>query len=399
MIENTKRPMLTLSDLYDETIVYNSRPSYIANPWLKPEEHQSNFLTGREMIIADKMPMIVHEASVTDRLQQLFDVIGKSIPKYIYKFHNRETYEHLLNEIAEDKGKKIYFQYVHSDDVINEDSYAVDKEVFIALNNKARIPEWTNNNYLPDREIVAINDFKARIKDWSFPFVIKPGDELPTAGGYGVMICYNDEDLEKATKRIFDATDATDHLIIEQKIEAVKNYCVQYAYSEELGIKYLGTAHQITNEYGFYAGNENVHEVPQKVIDAGREIMENGVELGFFGVAGFDLLLDKNDDVFAIDLNFRQNGSTSMLLLQHELNPNYQKFYSYFSHGDNEHFFNVILKYVEKGVLYPLSYYDGEWFGKDKVKSRFGCIWHGNSKEEVEELEKAFIAELDKSEL
>lgn len=70
-------------------------------------------------------------------------------------------------------------------------------------------------------------------------------------GGYGVMICYNEEDLEKATKRIFDATDATDNLIIEQKIEAVKNYCVQYAYSEELGIKYLGTAHQITNEYGF----------------------------------------------------------------------------------------------------------------------------------------------------
>ena len=25
--------------------------------------------------------------------------------------------------------------------------------------------------------------------------------------------------------------------------------------------------------------------------------MENGVKLGFFGVAGFDLLLDKNDDV------------------------------------------------------------------------------------------------------
>ncbi len=80
--------------------------SYIANPWLKPEEHQSNFLTGREMIIADKMPMIVHEASATNKLQQLFDIIGKSIPEDIYKFHNRESYEHLLNELAEDKGKK-----------------------------------------------------------------------------------------------------------------------------------------------------------------------------------------------------------------------------------------------------------------------------------------------------
>ena len=35
------------------------------------------------------------------------------------------------------------------------------------------------------------------------------------------MICYNDEDLEK-TQRIFEAAHATDNLIIEQKIEAVK---------------------------------------------------------------------------------------------------------------------------------------------------------------------------------
>ena len=56
---------------------------------------------------------------------------------------------------------------------------AVDKETFVALNNKARIPEWTNHKYLPEREIVSINDFKARIKEWDFPFVIKPGDDLP----------------------------------------------------------------------------------------------------------------------------------------------------------------------------------------------------------------------------
>lgn len=395
MTGNNKGPMLTLSDLYNENVVYNSRPSYVSNPWLKPEEHQSNFLTGREMIISNKMPMIVHEASVTEKLQQLFDFVGKKIPSNIYKFHNQETYEQVLNHIVHEEGKQIYFQYIHSEDVITDDCYAVNKDVFVALNNKARIPEWTNHKYLPNREIVSINDFKARIQEWSFPFVIKPGDDLPTAGGYGVMICYNEEDLEKATKRILEASAATDNLIIEQKIEAVKNYCVQYAYSKDIGITYLGTAHQITDKYGFYAGNENVHDVPQNVIDAGKEIMEQGVKLGFIGVAGFDLLLDKHGDVFAIDLNFRQNGSTSMLLLQNELNSNYQKFYSYFSNGDNEHFFNTIVKYIKKGVLYPLSYYNGDWYGKNEVKSRFGCIWHANSKEEVEQFEKAFIAELD----
>ena len=42
---------------------------------------------------------------------------------------------------------------------------------------------------------------------------------------------------------------------------------------------------------------------------------------------------------------------------------------------------------MSKRSLYPLSYYDGDWYGEDKVKSRFGC---GDSKETVLENERAF---------
>ncbi|MDN8667684.1 ATP-grasp domain-containing protein, partial [Staphylococcus aureus] len=78
---------------------------------------------------------------------------------------------------------------------------------------------------------------------------------------------------------------------------------------------------------------------------------------------GFYLLVYEDYHVYAIDLKFRQNGSTSMLLLANELNSGYQMFYSYHSKGDNTHFFNTILKYVKEGILYPLSYYDGDWYG------------------------------------
>ncbi len=97
-------------------------------------------------------------------------------------------------------------------------------------------------------------------------------------------------------------------------------------------------------------------------------------------VAGFDLLVDEDDNVYAIDLNFRQNGSTSMLLLANELNSGYQKVQ--LIKGDNTHFFNTILKYVKEGSLYPLSYYDGDWYGEDKVKSVFlvfGMVIQRNS--------------------
>ena len=39
------------------------------------------------------------------------------------------------------------------------------------------------------------------------------------------MICYDEEDLAKATQRILEASDATDNLIIEQKIEAKELLC------------------------------------------------------------------------------------------------------------------------------------------------------------------------------
>src|SRR5699024_11120597 len=77
--------------------------------------------------------------------------------------------------------------------------------------------------------------------NWTFPFVLKPGDDLPTAGGYGVMICYDDEDLIKAKSRIEQAKDETDTIIIEQKIQEIANYCVQFACEKEGDIHYIGT--------------------------------------------------------------------------------------------------------------------------------------------------------------
>ncbi|MGX0848905.1 hypothetical protein ACUW8U_002040 [Staphylococcus auricularis] len=196
-------PKLTLSDLYDSNVVYTSRPSYTSNPWLEPAEHQSNFLTGRELLIANQMPVIVHEASVTDKLSQLFDAIGFSIPDSIYRFHDQESYESLIQRLALNEDKKIYFQYVHGDEVLDAAHYALNKETFIALNNKARIEEWTGGRYLPRRQIVTLEDFDGVIKEWDFPFVLKPGDDLPTAGGYGVMICY--DEAKRIWKKHHDA--------------------------------------------------------------------------------------------------------------------------------------------------------------------------------------------------
>ncbi|WP_353422855.1 ATP-grasp domain-containing protein [Staphylococcus xylosus] len=390
----SKNTTLTLDDLYGSNVIYTSRPSYGSNPWLALEEHQGNYSTGRELIIAGQTPILVHAACVTNKLSLLFKTVGIKIPSNILKFENQTTYEKLIKKSAYEFNKKIHFQYPHEPEILKNEYYSLDKETLIALNNKTRLHEWTGYKYLPKREVVTVAEFENSVSNWEFPFVIKPGGDLPTAGGYGVMICYNNEDLKNTKQKISKASHITNSVIIEQKIEAINNYSVQYAYSENEGIRYLGATEQLTDQYGYYKGNHNFQKVPLSVIQAGKEIIENGVKNGYFGIAGFDLLVDKNDDIFAIDLNFRQNGSTSMLLLDPLLNDGYHKFYNYISHYENERFFATILKYVQKGVLFPIAFYDGDWFTEDTVKSRFCGIWHGSNKDYIERIEEEFSKEI-----
>lgn len=381
---------LVMKDLYGDKVLYSSRPSYTYNPWLLPEEHQSNLLSARELLIA-QMPVVVHAATVTDKTEALFNVVGFDMPEGFRIYETRDEYEQILRD-AVDNGEKIFFQYAHEETLVPGERYVVSRETFLALNNKSILDSWTKGKFLPKRDVVAIEDFESTVQKWELPFVIKPGDEHPTAGGYGVMLCYTQEDIDKAIERVRQA-EGTKQMIIEQFIQPVRNYCVQYAYSETLGIQFIGASQQITEKYGKYRGNTIEHDIEQKVIDAGREIMENGVAAGYVGIAGFDLLVDAQGDVYAIDLNFRQNGSSSLLLLENVLNEGYKKFLAYYSTGDNEAFYEAILEEVKAGYLFPLVYYNGDYKEKNGFPSRFICIWHGEESI-VEQRIKAFEARI-----
>ncbi len=382
----SKRP-LTMHQLYGDHVVFTSRPSYEKNPWLTTEEHQANMLTARELLIAD-IPVILHEATIGDKTRTLMTAAGIELPSNYRTFKDADSYHQRLRE-AEEAGEKIFFQYTHNEEYVKPSTYYVNKELFVALNNKMKLADWTKGKFLPKRDVIHVSRLEATLKDWHYPYVIKPGDDHPTAGGYGVMICYNDQDREKALSRIQEAETDSD-FIVEDYIKTEQNYCVQYAYSEAAGIQYIGASIQDTNEYGKYRGNTTAHHVPDQVIAAGREIMENGVAAGYRGIAGFDLLVDDKGAVYAIDLNFRQNGSTSMLIMDELLEGDYEKFFGAYANVSNEAFYARILEEVTAGRLFPLAYYDGDYYEEQTVPSRFVGIWHGD-KQDVEKHDQSFV--------
>ena len=48
--------------------------------------------------------------------------------------------------------------------------------------------------------------------------------------------------------------------------------------------------------------------------------MKKAISLGYWGIAGIDIVIGEDNRVLVIDLNFRQNSSTGAVLLKEKYN-------------------------------------------------------------------------------
>jgi len=352
------------------------------------DPHKLDALTSREVTIAD-IPVLVHRATQTAKAQELHELAGIPWVEQPYSYETQEEYIAQVQSWCEE-GKTIVCQYIHDAEHMNRDCYWMDAEKFNELNTKAYIDHLIDSKFVPSRLNVETYRLSDAIKNWQPPVVLKPGDDSPTSGGYGVIICQNKNELTDGLRQ-FRMT-GTESVIIEELLQTKDNYSCQFVYSEELGIQFLGASQQITDDNGIYEGNIIIDKVPKKVIETGRHIMERGVAEGFVGVAGFDLIVTEAGDVQAIDLNFRQNGSTSMLMFHDALGKPINKFASYVAKNprQNESFYQTIKKFIAQGVLFPLSFYDGDYFS-ESVESRFVGIWYADTLEKIETYEQEIL--------
>lgn len=382
------KPKLTLRQIYGDNAVYTPRTPYSDNPWMMDDCHKLDALTSREVAIAD-IPVLVHRATQTAKAKKLHDLAGLAWIEQPYTYETQEEYLAQLDAWCAE-GKTIVCQYLHDAEDMNRNCYWMDAAKFNELNTKAYIDHLIDSKYVPSRLNIELYKLSDAMKNWKPPVVLKPGDDSPTSGGYGVIICQNQDELTEGLRQF--RMNGTESIIIEELLQAKDNYSCQFVYSEALGIQYLGASKQMTDDNGLYEGNVIVEKVPEKVIEVGRHIMERGVAEGFVGVAGFDLIVTEAGDVQAIDLNFRQNGSTSMLMFHEALGKPVNKFASYASKGveENASFFQTIEQCIKQGVLLPLSFYDGDYF-ENKVASRFIGIWYADTLQEIEQLEQQLL--------
>jgi len=154
-----------------------------------------------------------------------------------------------------------------------------------------------------------------------FPYLIKTSHGL---SGEGTYIIRNSSDLNYCLEEVrkYLNIKLLDTIIVSEFVKnAVQNYCVQFYVNKAGDVTLIGTTTQLVTEEGNYLGGLiHYRETDMsKFFEMIAAVGQYAHSSGYFGFIGFDVLEDQDGQLYAIDANFRVNGSTPLCLQRHTL--------------------------------------------------------------------------------
>ncbi|MBU7582945.1 MAG: ATP-grasp domain-containing protein [Nostoc sp. TH1S01] len=206
-------------------------------------------------------------------------------------------------------------------DHLKPEKHVVNPDAHYHLLNKATLAELGVPH--PKYEIYHIH--QVSLKDIplpeQFPYLIKTSHGL---SGEGTYIINNESELNYCFEELRKYIDIKllDTIIVSEFIKnVVQNYCVQFYVNKAGVIKLIGTTSQlVTSEGNYLGGMINYRETDMnKFSEMIAAIGKYAHQHNYFGVIGFDVLENKDGQMYVIDVNFRVNGSTPLCLQRHNL--------------------------------------------------------------------------------
>lgn len=205
-------------------------------------------------------------------------------------------------------------------DRLRFERHAVNPDTHYRLLSKATLNEL--GIPCPNYKTYSLKDIEPRKLPLpeQFPYLIKTSHGL---SGEGTYIIRNESDrnycLEELEK--YQAIHLLETVIVSEFVKnEVNNYCVQFYVSKTGEITLIGVTQQQVDLEGNYQGGlvdytNDLSKFAEYVGQVGRYAHQHG----YFGVIGVDMLEDKDGQLFAIDANFRINGSTPLCLQRHDM--------------------------------------------------------------------------------
>ncbi|MEH2436555.1 MAG: ATP-grasp domain-containing protein [Nostoc sp.] len=225
-----------------------------------------------------------------------------------------------------------------------------------------------------------------------YPYLIKTSHGL---SGEGTYIIKSPSDLNYCLEEIRKYLDIKllDTIIVSEFVKnEVQNYCVQF-YVNKLGeITLIGNTSQLVTPEGNYLGglidyrNTDMSKFFEMIANVGQYAHKQG----YFGVIGFDVLEDQDGQLYAIDANFRVNGSTPLCLQRNtlvELGKGIAKYSSdYRMEGTLDSILVTLKPELERKDLIILSALEKIKYGK--INTDIYAIVTGENTQEMQHIEQ-----------
>ena len=237
------RPAFTLEDIFGPEMIYNPRASYRNYGWLPTDAVLLDSRTSAALTVAGAMPTICSRGGLADWLFNLWEQAGIDASPTVMPYGSQAEYDRRLGD-AEQQGKRVVFQHVHAPGERSAAQSWVPAELISYLNDKSHLPELTPSEFVPPRRLVPPSDLPRLIRGTSeLPLVVKGTGPQSSGGGNCVVIVRRPADLRVAQQRLATCT----HVVVEQYLETVANYCLTFAAMQDSTVCYLGASEQVTD--------------------------------------------------------------------------------------------------------------------------------------------------------
>ncbi|MFA6992597.1 MAG: ATP-grasp domain-containing protein [Candidatus Gracilibacteria bacterium] len=217
------------------------------------------------------------------------------------------------------KKKSLIMSQPYIDDEI-EKLYQFPSKITFRLNDKLSLPDFVPKEHLPKKYKNFKNgrDFHAENFKIPFPCVVKISS---SCAGDGVRICRNVSDFSRAKN---DFSKAVHSVIVEEFIEEKLNIGVQFGipYDKKKSIDIIGFNQQFIDNDGNYLGGiinpKKKIPVLSKIYKTLKEdILPKARKFGWYGIGGMDVLIDRKNNFYFIDPNFRATAVFPYICIAH----------------------------------------------------------------------------------
>ena len=350
------------------------------------DPHLCDAYTGPIMAIADQTPVICSAGVASPCGLDLLRAAGVPMSREIRTYRTTEDFHRLVGDVIAG-GERLLCQHVHDEDEVPAEACMVAPALLRYLNNKANLPTIVGVAGAPRRSSIGPEDVGALREDESW--VLKVCSDESSGGGYGVYVHQAGTAIARPS---FVQPGA--ELIVEECLDLVENWCVQFCVEAIGAPRLLGATEQLISATGAYGGSRIGGSVlPPAAVELCQAVAERARELGFIGYCGIDTGLTSSGEVKVFDLNFRINASTPPLLVLNAIaasrGPSWAgrgRWQTYRHSGPLSDLVQRLEAVYPDGALIPIASYDPAFTANGSGSSLLSALLVGDDEQDLQRL-------------